>query len=120
MIRIGRTLAYDMVGRYEASGGTDGLPAIRVSGCLRVPKWALAVWISTGCVVCLIPQSVEGEGAPGADEGRRAHAAPSARRQSAAQSPGAELRRSPVTSHSSPRPIGFCRQVPVWAIGCRV
>ena len=58
-----------MVGRYEASGGTDGLPAIRVSGCLRVPKWALAEWISTGCVVCLIPQSVEGEGAPGADEG---------------------------------------------------
>ena len=56
VIRIGRTLAYDMVGRYEASGGTDGLPAIRVSSCLRVPKWALAEWISTGRVVCLIPQ----------------------------------------------------------------
>jgi hypothetical protein len=70
VVRIGRTLAYDMVGRYEASGGTDGLPALRVSGCLRVPKWALAVWISTGRVVRLIPQSVEGEGAPGADEGR--------------------------------------------------
>ena len=69
VVRIGRTLAYDMVGRYEASGGTDGLPALRVSGCLRVPKWALAEWISTGRVVCLIPQSVEGEGA-GADEGR--------------------------------------------------
>ncbi len=71
MIRISRTLAYDMVGRYEASGGTDGLPAIRVSGCLRVPKWALAEWISTGRVVCLIPQSVEGEGAPGVDEEAR-------------------------------------------------
>ena len=70
VLRISRTLAYDMVARYEASGGTDGLPAIRVSGCLRVPKWALAVWISTGCVVCLIPQSVECEGTPGVDEGR--------------------------------------------------
>jgi hypothetical protein len=68
VVRIGRTLAYDMVGRYEASGGTDGLPAIRVSSCLRVPKWALAEWISTGRVVCLIPQSVDGEAAPGADE----------------------------------------------------
>src|SRR5262245_33073023 len=70
VVRIGRTLAYDMVGRYEASGGPDGLPALRVSGCLRVPKWALAVWISTGCVVCLIPQSVECEGTRGVDEGR--------------------------------------------------
>ena len=29
VIRIGRTLAYAMVGRYEASGGTDGLPALQ-------------------------------------------------------------------------------------------
>jgi hypothetical protein len=51
---IGRTLAYQMAHRYEASGGADGLPVIRLgSSCLRVPRWALLELARTGRVVML-------------------------------------------------------------------
>ena len=40
VLRIGRTLAYQLASRYLA-GEPDGLPAIRLGGCLRVPRWAL-------------------------------------------------------------------------------
>ena len=53
MLRIGRSLAYQLAARYEASGGVDGLPVIRVAGCLRVPKWALLELAMTGRVVRL-------------------------------------------------------------------
>ena len=39
-LRIGRTLAYQMA-QYESSRGRQGLPVIRLSNCLRVPRWAL-------------------------------------------------------------------------------
>jgi hypothetical protein len=41
VLRIGRTLAYALAKRYEATGGVEGLPVIRLGGCLRVPRWAL-------------------------------------------------------------------------------
>ena len=53
VLRIGRSLAYQLAARYEASGGMDGLPVIRVAGCLRVPKWALLELAMTGRVVRL-------------------------------------------------------------------
>ena len=59
VLRIGRTLAYELARRYEASGGTDGLPVMRLGGCMRVPTWALAELVSTGRVVCLTPEPLE-------------------------------------------------------------
>jgi hypothetical protein len=53
---IGRSLAYDLAHRYEASGGLEGLPVLRLGGCLRVPTWALLELVTTGRVVCLVPE----------------------------------------------------------------
>jgi Helix-turn-helix domain len=59
VLRIGRSLAYDLARQYEASNGRAGLPVLRVGSCLRVPRWALAELISTGRVVRLA-DSLEG------------------------------------------------------------
>jgi hypothetical protein len=53
VLRIGRTLAYELARRYEVSDGHFGLPVMRVGTCLRVPRWALAELVSTGRVVRL-------------------------------------------------------------------
>jgi hypothetical protein len=49
-------LQYDLARGYEASGGLEGLPVMRLGGCLKVPTWALLDLISTGRVVCLVPE----------------------------------------------------------------
>ena len=41
-LRIGRTCAYELARRYEASGGAEGLPVIRLGRLLRVPRAGLA------------------------------------------------------------------------------
>jgi hypothetical protein len=51
VLRIGRTLAYGLARRYEASGGVAGLPVIRVGNRLRVPRWALLELACSGRVV---------------------------------------------------------------------
>jgi hypothetical protein len=38
ILRIGRTLAYQQAARYEASGGAEGLPVIRIGRLLRVSR----------------------------------------------------------------------------------
>jgi hypothetical protein len=53
MLRIGRTLAYELTRRYRTSGGTEGLLAIQVGSCLRVPLWALVELACNGRVVDL-------------------------------------------------------------------
>jgi len=53
VLRIGRSLAYQLAQEYDSSGGLGGLPVIRVGNCLRVPRWALAELVSTGRVVRL-------------------------------------------------------------------
>ena len=54
VLRIGRSLAYELAHRYVVSGGREGLPVIRVgSSCLRVPRWALMELVHTGRVVTL-------------------------------------------------------------------
>lgn len=53
VLRIGRSLAYDLARTYESSDGHAGLPVLRVGALLRVPRWALAEMISTGHVVRL-------------------------------------------------------------------
>jgi hypothetical protein len=51
MLRVSRSLAYQLVGRYLATNGVEGVPAIRVGSCLRVPRWALLELIDTGRIV---------------------------------------------------------------------
>jgi hypothetical protein len=53
VLRIGRTLAYALAKRYEATGGVEGLPVIRLGGCLRVPRWALLELALNGRTVSL-------------------------------------------------------------------
>jgi Helix-turn-helix domain len=70
LLRIGRSLAYQLAGDYLATGGTSGMPVIRIGTCLRVPRWALLELICTGRVVRLCDADVSdadisGVGAPG-------------------------------------------------------
>ena len=54
LLGISRTLAYQLARQYEATGGTEGLPVIRLgSSCLRVPRGALMELAHTGRVVTL-------------------------------------------------------------------
>ena len=53
VLRIGRSLAYQLAQEYLATGGTAGMPVIRVGGCLRVPRWALLELALAGRVVRL-------------------------------------------------------------------
>lgn len=53
VLRIGRSLAYELARLYESSDGRDGLPVLRVGALMRVPRRALAELISTGRVVRL-------------------------------------------------------------------
>lgn len=54
VLRVGRSLAYDLARRYDVSGGVAGLPNIKLSsGCRRVPRWALLELASTGRIVQL-------------------------------------------------------------------
>ena len=53
VLRIGRSLAYELARLYESTDGHDGLPVLRVGALMRVPRWALAELISTGRVVRL-------------------------------------------------------------------
>ncbi|MEM8621484.1 MAG: hypothetical protein AAGF73_17375 [Actinomycetota bacterium] len=62
VLRIGRSLGYELARQYLASGGTSGLPVIRLGEqCLRVPRWALLELATTGRVVrlCDAPVPVE-------------------------------------------------------------
>ena len=62
VLRIGRSLGYQLAREYLASGGTTGLPVIRLgSQCLRVPRWALMELATTGRVVrlCDAPAPVD-------------------------------------------------------------
>ncbi len=63
ILRIGRTLGYQLAHEYLNSGGTSGLPVIRFSKeCYRVPRWALMELVTTGQVVrlCDADASVDG------------------------------------------------------------
>lgn len=53
LLRISRSLAYELAAAYLASDGTVGLPVVRFGSCLRVPRWALIELMTTGTVVRL-------------------------------------------------------------------
>ena len=44
IVRIGRTLAYQLAARFEATNGAEGLPVLRIGRLLRVPRAALETW----------------------------------------------------------------------------
>jgi hypothetical protein len=46
VLRIGRSAAYELARRYLATGGTEGLPVLRLGRYLRVPRSALERMIS--------------------------------------------------------------------------
>ena len=54
LLRVGRSHAYNQVTLYFATGGVDGIPAIRIGGVIRVPKHALHELVTTGHLVQLI------------------------------------------------------------------
>jgi hypothetical protein len=58
LLRIGRSLAYQLANEYLATGGTAGMPVIRIGTCLRVPRWALLELIGAGRVVRLCDAAV--------------------------------------------------------------
>lgn len=63
VLRIGRSLGYQLAREYLSSGGTSGLPVVRLGErCLRVPRWALMELATTGRVVrlCDAPAPVGG------------------------------------------------------------
>ena len=51
VLRLGRSLGYQLANEYLATGGVAGVPVIRIGACLRVPRWALIELASTGRVV---------------------------------------------------------------------
>ena len=53
---------YQLPHEYLNSGGTAGLPVLRFGTCLRVPRWALDVLITTGRVVRLADARVPTDG----------------------------------------------------------
>jgi excisionase family DNA binding protein len=55
VLRIGRSAAYEQARRFIATGGAEGLPAVRLGRCLRVPRQALVRLLAVG------------DGAPDAD-----------------------------------------------------
>ena len=54
LLRIGRSLAYAQTTLYFATGGTEGIPTLRLGGVLRIPSAALRELATTGRVVQLI------------------------------------------------------------------
>ena len=55
VLRIGRSHAFNLTKLYLTSGGTNGLPVLRLGDLLRVPTAALHELVTTGRVVQLIP-----------------------------------------------------------------
>jgi len=53
VLRVSRSQAYELARCYVESGGTSGLPVLKLGSRLRVPRWALIELACTGRVVQL-------------------------------------------------------------------
>ena len=47
LLRIGRRKAYELAARFEATGGREGLPVVRLGRCLRVVRVRLEQFLLT-------------------------------------------------------------------------
>jgi hypothetical protein len=61
-MRVSTSKCYQLAHEYLNSGGTSGLPVLRFGTCMRVPRWALDVLITTGRVVRLADAPVPTDG----------------------------------------------------------
>lgn len=61
-MRVSTSKCYQLAHEYLNSGGTSGLPVLRFGTCMRVPRWALDVLITTGRVVRLADATVRTDG----------------------------------------------------------
>ena len=61
-MRIRLSHAYQLAHEYLNSGGTSALPVLRFGTCMRVPRWALDVLLTTGRVVRLADATVPTDG----------------------------------------------------------
>ncbi len=60
ILRIGRSLGYQLAHEYLILGGTSGLPVIRFSKeCYRVPRWALIELVTNRRTIVLGPRAHE-------------------------------------------------------------
>lgn len=48
VLRIGRSAAYEQARRFISTGGAEGLPAVKLGRCLRVPRQALSRMLELG------------------------------------------------------------------------
>lgn len=66
LLRIGRSLAYQLARTYLSSGGIAGIPVVQIGTCFRVPRWVLVELATTGRVVRLcdavVPVELIGHG----------------------------------------------------------
>jgi hypothetical protein len=61
-MRVCLSHGYQLAHEYLNSGGSAGLPVLRFGTCMRVPRWALDVLITTGRVVRLADTAVPTDG----------------------------------------------------------
>ena len=57
VLRVGRTTAYDLVGKYFDTDGADGMPCLRVGGQLRVPRVLFEEWLGFQITVWPPPEA---------------------------------------------------------------
>jgi hypothetical protein len=60
-LRIGRNRAYEETARFLRTGGTVGLPCIRIGRSVRVPRHALRMWLDAQLGPVVAPGRVEGD-----------------------------------------------------------
>jgi excisionase family DNA binding protein len=48
VLRIGRSAAYEQARKFIETGGAEGLPAVRLGRCVRVPRQALLRLLAQG------------------------------------------------------------------------
>ena len=53
LLRISRSHGYELAKRYLRTDGAEGILAIQVGSCVRVPAWALREMVRTGRIVQL-------------------------------------------------------------------
>ena len=107
LLRISRTLAYEMAGQYVASCGQAGLPVIRLRKRLRVPRWALLELALHGRVVSISDRV--------AGTGERPPRRVTARRADRSQSTAGRDRLSAKSSAHS-RPLAFASEAPCFVV----